>query len=221
MHNILIFTIEHCVKVRTDGGKDQSVRRNNDHSRFQLDITQLAINSHSIHGWESINRMALERISCYNPSYLYCLWPCACGVAESGGLQGCRGCPRSPWRRRWPTRSDSAGTFPGCWHLKLCHYLVSHKISIIQTSHIHCVYLWESDMMSSAPVDTLTPPLTWWPLTTAPDGCPRHTDTSLCLHPRLLSSCPLTTGTVQSRAGWGQTRTHRLQTQGGTNRRQK
>ena len=61
MHNILIFTIEHCMKVRTDGGEDQSVRRNNDHSRFQLDITQLAVNPHSIHGGESINRMALER----------------------------------------------------------------------------------------------------------------------------------------------------------------
>ena len=45
----MVFTIEHGMKVRTNGGKDQSMSRNNDHSRFQLDITQLAINPHSIH----------------------------------------------------------------------------------------------------------------------------------------------------------------------------
>ena len=140
------------MKVRTNGGKNQSMSRNNDHSRFQLDITQLAINSHSIHCWESINRMALQDRECYNPlSLLPPGSPCVYGGAVWGGPRGCRACPRPPSPRsprgRSPARSGSAGTSPGCWcwhycHIisKLCHFVDKQKVvSIIDggTSHIH------------------------------------------------------------------------------------
>ena len=60
MHNILIFTIEHCVKVRTDCGQDQLVGLCDHHPGLELDITQLTIDSHPVHCRESIHRVALR-----------------------------------------------------------------------------------------------------------------------------------------------------------------
>jgi hypothetical protein len=53
-------TIKHGMKVRADCSEDHPMGGNHRHARLELDITQLAMYSHPIHGGKPPSRMILK-----------------------------------------------------------------------------------------------------------------------------------------------------------------
>ena len=219
------------MKVRTNGGKDQSMRRNNDHSRFQLDITQLAINSHSIHCWESINRVALQDRECYNPlsllvpAHLVFVVELSQGVPGGAGRapglhhRGHGGARHQPAQAQlWPLRAADIVTFKVVsfyWQTKsgIDYWYVTHSLCTFESWTCPLIL---RDSVTWCQMTSLS--LLWltWHLTplatdlTLSSGCPHHTDTSRPQPPDppsavLVSSvfCVLTTGMGRSQSRGG------------------